>query len=146
MATLLIGCQGTWRELSFTRARPDPSALVGIWVPTTETLADMRDVGGYPISKHELRLQADGQFSMTNMPDWWREGFGRSSGTFESGAGKWELREEDGAVGPAWVIDLEFPQYGTSVHLVRQKDPYMIHVYIGDPDSGHAMLFERTAQ
>src|SRR5262249_14445569 len=80
-ALLLSGCINNgieWSEWSFTRTKPNPSDLVGIWAPTDATIKDMKEQGAYTISIHQLILRADGTFEMINMPDWWKDGFGGS--------------------------------------------------------------------
>ena len=129
-------------ELQFARQKPLETELVGTWVPTTQTLEDMRGNGGYSISTHELVLNADKTFAMKNMADWWATDFGESKKDFQSTAGRWTLSPADG--GRDWGIALIV---GTSeialVHVRNQVPPYLIHIGIGDPDNGHFMLFER---
>jgi hypothetical protein len=128
-------------ELQFTHQRPLKANLIGEWVPTPETVRDMQDNGGYVISKHELTLNADGTFSIINMPDWWKTPFGESLKGFESTSGKWEISQDTGG---DWVVDL---LVGTAIinspHLRNQSSPYLIHIGVGDPDNGHFMLFRQ---
>lgn len=147
LALLLSGCMNNgieWSELTFTRKKPNQAELIGTWVPTAATIKDLKDRGGYAISKHELILRADGSFSMVNMPDWWTDSFGQSKKGFESGSGKWQLYQ-DRDPWTVWAIELDFPKFTVpnAIHLRRQKPPYLIHITVGDPDSGHAMLFEK---
>jgi hypothetical protein len=142
---LLVGCYNPREiaeELQFAHQRPLEANLVGKWVPTPETLKDMRDNGEYVISIHELLLNSDGSFSMKNMPDWWRTDSGQPGKSFESAAGKWRISLATGD--SDWVIELVV---GTAiintVHVRNQRPPYLIHIGIGDPDNGHYMLFER---
>ena len=56
------GCMNNgieWSELSFTRNRPNQSDVLGTWVPTAATLKDLRERGGYVVSKHELILRTE---------------------------------------------------------------------------------------
>jgi hypothetical protein len=133
-----------WSELSFTRNMPDRADVIGTWVPTAATVKDLRQAGGYAVSKHELILRADGTFAMVNMPDWWASGFGQSGKRFESGSGSWKFYRDHNAW-TVWAIELDFPKFRVpnSLHLRRQKPPYLIQITIGDPDSGHYMLFEQ---
>lgn len=129
-------------EIHFARQKPLEADLVGRWVPTVQTLTDMRSYGGYAISTHELVLNADKTFSIKNMPDWWATDFGESKKGFQSASGKWALSSAAG--GRDWGIDLVVGTSGIGfVHIRNQKPPYMIHIGIGDPDNGHFMLFER---
>lgn len=83
----------------------------GTWVPTAATIKDLQQNGGYVIPKHELFLRADGKFAVLNMPDGWRDGFGQSKHTFESGSGKWQFDQDD-APWTVWAIKLDFAQRG----------------------------------
>ena len=148
VALLMSGCMNNgiqWSELTFTRHKPSLADVVGTWVPTAATLKDLRDQGSYTLSTHQLILRADGTFTMVNMPDWWSDGFGRSRKGFESGGGKWQFYQ-DRDPWTVWAIELDFPKgiVPNAVHLRRQKPPYLLHIQVGDPDSGHAMLFERA--
>lgn len=133
-------------ELSFTRAKPNPTDLIGTWVPTNATIADLKENGKYVISTHELTLKADGTFSMVNMPDWWRTNFGESKKGFDSGGGKWQLYA-DKDPWTVWAVELDFPKFTVpnAIHVTHQKSPYLLHIWVGDPDSGHAMLFEKKS-
>jgi hypothetical protein len=129
-------------ELRFARQRPLEADLAGKWVPTAQTLEDMRNTGGYAISTHELFLNADKTFFMRNMPDWWATDFGESKKGFKSASGRWTLLPATG--GGDWGIDLVVGTSGIGfLHVRNQKPPYLIHIGIGDPDNGHYMLFER---
>ena len=134
-----------WSELTFTRTRPIDKDLVGTWTPTAETIQDMKRSGGYAISKHELTLSANAAFSMLNMPDWWRDAFGKSHRQFESGRGTWRI-EEANNVYTIYVVNLVFPTHSMRVNLSGQRPPYVMHITLGDPDSGHYMLFEKGEQ
>jgi hypothetical protein len=130
-------------ELHFARQKPNEADLIGKWVPTAQTLKDMRANGRYAISTHELLLNPDKSFSMKNMPDWWATSGGESKGSFQSASGKWALLSKDTS-DHDWGIDLVV---GTAeigfVHVRNQGPPYLLHIGIGDPDNGHFMLFER---
>ncbi len=129
-------------EIQFARQKPLEADLVGKWVPTAHTLTDMRSNGGYAISSHELVLNADKSFSMKNMPDWWATDSGESKRGFQSVSGRWALSPSTG--GGDWGVDLLVGNSGIGfVHIRNQRPPYMIHIGVGDPDSGHFMLFER---
>ena len=130
-------------EMQFARQKPNESDLLGTWVPTPNTIKDMRANGGYAISTHELVLKPDGTFSMKNMPDWWATDFGDSKRGFQSVSGKWSLTAAAG--GHDWCVDLVVGTSGIGfLHVRNQKPPYLLHVGIGDPDVGHWMLFERA--
>ena len=133
-----------WSELDFTRSKPDEEDLIGTWTATKGTIRDIKDRGGYSQSDPKLILSADGTCTVTDMPDWWRGGFGESHKQFESGSGKWNI-EKDENVWKIYVLALKLPAGHQAVHLARQKPPYQLHITLGDPDSGNYMLFEREA-
>jgi hypothetical protein len=133
-----------WKEINFTRTKPEIKDIIGTWNPTADTLKDIRQRGHYPEAKQELILKADGTFSMINMPDWWGNGFGKSNKTFESGEGKWHLAKRKN-IWDIWAIELEFPAEITSVNLYRQKAPYLIFIRVGDPNDGYAMFYHRVS-
>jgi hypothetical protein len=145
---VLSGCMNNgveWSELSFTRKKPNPADLIGTWVPTEQTIKDLRKDGNYTISRHELIFRAEGAFTMVNMPDWWSNGFGNSNRGFESGSGTWKLFQ-DHDPWTVWAIELDFPTSSVpnAVHLQRQKPPYLLHISVGDSDSGRYMLYQRA--
>lgn len=122
---------------------PNKDELVGVWIPDEATLEDIRTRGKYnPTVSTKLMLRADGSFEMENMPDWWKNGFGESSGGFESNSGAWKL---SGAGGACWRIDLKVSNVGTSVGLLEHRfggqPRYVIAIILGDPDSGEKMIF-----
>ena len=128
-------------ELEFTRHPPIKADLIGAWTPTPSSIKEMRERGKYEISRHELNLHADGSFSMTNMPDWWQDPRGESGRGFKSGLGTWGIYNDHGD----WVVTLDFADhFRAMVHLRHQKPPYLMHVMLGDPDTGHAMLLEKV--
>jgi hypothetical protein len=57
--------------------------------------------------------------------------------------GKWQFHQDRNPT--VWGIELDFPTFvvPNAIRLQRQEPPYLIHINVGDPDSGHYMLFER---
>jgi hypothetical protein len=145
---ILQSCHGVdLGELQFTRRQPSKADLIGKWVPTPKSLREMKERDGLTISKHELDLHADGSFSATNMSDWWGDFGGESRMILQSGLGAWDTWDiqsvNDGFT--VWVINLDFlNRHRVPLHLRRQNPPYLIYIYVGDPDSGGAILLERT--
>jgi len=144
-SVMLVSCGNPYSS-SYTRAKPREADLYGTWIPDTSTLKDLRDRGRYNLDKGipKLVLQSNGQFEMTNMPDWWRDSFGRSNMRLESDRGSWEIHEN----GPGtWGLSLDSSKFGINqmIFLRKQSPPYLIHFTIGDPDEGEAMVFVRTA-
>lgn len=142
-ATILFfvaGC-GVWQELHFTKNKPKESDLIGIYEPDAKTQKLITKDGGYASSNCQIKVEADGKIEFTNMPDWWHDGFGQSHGKLESTNGTWFLKKNDSNWQIVWetekTVDL-------GLHLLGEKPPYRIHLYVGDPDSQCFMIFERT--
>ena len=69
---------------------------------------------------------------------------GASSKGLLSGSGTWRLDKDENGFS-IWVINLDFMNHHReTVHLRRQTPPYVMHIFIGDPDSGGAVLLERA--
>jgi len=152
VASIIVFCCSCW-GISWWESHPIPlsfppttSDIVGIWVPTQLSLDDMKKEGGYTISTHTLTFKDDGTFEIINMPDWWLDGFGESHKGFYSGSGKWDISSSQGE----WVIELDFDNLtgypdGLNTDLsVQGHKPRYIYTYIGDPDSGKMMTYERS--
>jgi hypothetical protein len=133
-------CQWVLFEPGTTQREPTKDDVVGTWSPTDYSLQQMRDEGGYEISTHTLTFREDGTFEMTNMPDWWLD-FGESTGGFYSGSGTWELFH--------WTIELHFTSLPghtglvTNLYVGERESRYFVYDFIGDPDSGKVMKFEK---
>jgi hypothetical protein len=77
---------------------------------------------------------------------WWLN-FGHSSHGFYSGSGTWSVVKDFQG---HWVVEVRFtslPGYENglliSLRIGQSKASYYIYDFIGDPDSGHVMVFER---
>lgn len=146
LGILLVACGDPYSS-SYTTTRPNEGDLIGTWVPDKDAVKDMRDRGRYDIERAstKLILRSDGSFEMVDIPDWWREPFGRSHGRLQSDRGTWRLKEH--SPGGWWELGLDLPSWGgTAVALRRDKLPYLIHFTLGDPDNGDAMTFVRQSQ
>lgn len=154
LALCLAGCghDGNW--WAYTKSRPNPADLVGVYVPDQATLDLIAREGRYAQRPASITLGADGSLEITNIPDWWLTDFGHPMGGFDTGHGKWELYVHQ----RWWALDLDFPsteqfeslhhrptRFVTSFMLVGQRPPYKILIHVGDPDGGRVMLFEKAA-
>ena len=125
--------------------KPAEQDIVGIWQLTQGSLESMKEEG-YTISTHTLEFKADGTFRMTNLPDLvWH--FGTVGGKFESGSGNWSIEKD---INGDWCIELSFTELNgatenlrTEFYLYGKKPPYLIYDYIGDPDDGWILTYER---
>ena len=139
----------------FVSEEPKTAELVGRYFPTSGTMRFIREEGKYEIDENEitLLLKADGNFEMKNMPDWWHTDFGKSKGGEDSGEGSWRIVAHQ----EWWDVQLDFDsreQFSsdktesgliTSVPIVGDAPPYFLWFYVGDPDSGKVMVFERIS-
>lgn len=143
LTLLVASCGDAARYLDMTRAKPEQSDLVGVWVPDKATLEYVRSKGGYDTGlETRLILEGGGELKVVNMPDWWNDGFGISHGKLQSEEGAWRLYQSSGS--KAWEISMALPSGTKFMSLLGQKPPYSIFLYIGDPDSGEVMTFTRS--
>jgi hypothetical protein len=151
MVALGLSCSGIlWFDDHPFPLQPKPAAsdIEGQWAATQASLNDMQVNGGYAISTHTITFNTDGTFELLNMPDWCVVSFGKSNRGFLSGHGKWTIVAD----GDKWVIRLGFDHSsGNSavVGIPAQLDmsgwrPTQIFEFIGDPDEGHAMVYEKS--
>jgi hypothetical protein len=133
-----VGCHGVNpAELEFTRAEPARVDVVGKWIPTPDTLKETKR------SAVALVLRDDGSFSVVDLP-MSLEVPGVSRERVLSGSGIWRMQEEEDGF-RVWVIHLDFASHHRETfHLRHQRPPYLIHIYLDDPDTGDAMLLERV--
>ena len=139
---------------NFAMAQPRIEDLNGKYVPTKETLKDIVDEGRYEVEANHvfIRLLPNGNFDMQNMPDWWLTDYGQSQGCLIIGQGKWDLVEQRNR----WELKFDFLSEGhlclkkyssgltISVPIVGNSKPYALWFYVGHPDSGHTMIFQKT--
>ena len=150
---LLSGCPNPDTR-HFTKKKPKNEDLVGTYVPDAKTLRWIRQAGKYPEVENSVVLSADGSFQMINMPDCWTDPFGIPKGRFDSGIGEWQsVRLQEW-----WDLRLTFRSrkefasdphdsgWVTFVPVVGQTPPYRLWLYVGDPDGGQRMIFEKKPE
>ena len=125
--------------------KPDKKDLIGTWVIDGPTIEYMRIRGGYDVSQPTgLVLRDDDSFAMTNMPDWYRNGFGESGHCLLSLTGQWSL---DNANGGYWSVGLKAPEFAPRMDIreprYASQPRYILEIVIGDPDSGDVMRFTK---
>lgn len=141
-----INLTGVFSPYKLVSTRPEDTDIAGIWIADESTLNDMRTRGKYRETVvPKLIFHADGKFQMENMPDWWRDGFGRSTGGFQTGEGTWKLEQNR----CCWTIGLLLKSHNVSTDFGLREhrsggDPkFIIERMIGDPDSDDTMTFVR---
>jgi hypothetical protein len=138
----ITGCRGVNPvERDFSRGQPAKADVVGKWIPTIESLKQA-EASVFPTL--ELVLREDGSFSAVDLPTS-PEVEGASPKGLLSGSGVWHFdKDVDGFM--VWIIDLDFASHHReSVHLLHQKPPYLIHIWLGDPDSSSPLLLQRAS-
>jgi hypothetical protein len=105
---LVSGC-GDPYATDFTRGKPDPNEIPGLYAMTPSTLRMVRERMNYPAVDTMLVLRSDSTFELKNMPDCWAGLSGNPNGRFDNGKGTWSIRERTTA-GKInwWEIDLNF--------------------------------------
>jgi hypothetical protein len=150
VGVIASGCQYDPNAHLLTTVKPEVRNVVGRYVLKRAILdgSEGKRVEGLGCS---LVLAADGSFEATNLPPWsFRPSGARFSDTLTSGLGTWELATvasvDDGSeIKQAWGVQLtsEMAQF-QSPGLTGNTPPYGILITIGDPDSGHALIFEKV--
>lgn len=147
-ALLLVGCQYDPFAHEFTKAQPQESAVVGLYVPDRETTKHLRDT--LRVTVHHdasLIINADHTFVARELPNFWiGHTFDCVTGGIENWSGTWSVRRDQ----EWWAVYLHITSrngqptsYQLPAMLRRERPPYLLHLTIGDPDSGDAFAFER---
>jgi hypothetical protein len=122
----------------YTTEEPNKNDLVGTWTPDQATLEDMKKRGGYDITKVTmLVIKSDGSLEIINMPDWWEAPFGDSQGRMGSHSGSWSIYNDS----MCWTVAIKYSDRASFLNLIGNKPPYKMEIILGDPDSGHSMIF-----
>lgn len=138
---------------NFATVEPKIEDLNGKYVPTEETFRYIVNDGGYEVKESRvlIRLLPNGDFVMQDMPDWWLTDFGQPQGCLINGQGKWDVMQHQNW----WELSFEFvsesnlcvKKYSSgltiTVPIVGNDKPYALWFYVGDPDSGHIMTFQK---
>lgn len=91
-----------------------------------------------------LSLRSDGTFRMEAMPDMWRDPFGMSKSSVDSGTGTWQMSSHEDYVTLDFMFDRlnsDTRTFITPFNLGGHSRPYSIWCYIGDPDGGSKLCF-----
>lgn len=152
LLTMVCVFPGLARE-HFATSEPKMDDLNGKYVPTEETLKDIVNEGRYEVQANHVfvRLLPNGDFDMQSMPDWWLTDYGQSQGCLITGQGTWDVVKQQNR----WELRFYFPsgnglcvkKYSSgltiSVPIVGNNKPYSLQFYVGHPDNGHAMIFQK---
>lgn len=148
---LALGCQYDPHARLYTLEEPQKTNVVGHYTLTSQTVTG----GGLAALSGKVcavELRADGTFAATNIPPW-QSGFPKTNffNTLISASGTWRIASvgsvDDGRkpLKTHWGVELESPTLRPHpVGLTGSKPPYGLIYTLGDPDSGEAMILERT--
>ena len=146
---LLAGCQYNPFAHEFTTRRPLDESVVGVYRPdheSNERLRSALDVELDPDCK--LILNSDKTFVARELPRFWiLRSTGRPSDT-DVWKGTWTLAQ----VQNWWAVRLHIESlngepmsFVVPAMLRGDAPPYLVHLTIGDPDSGDALAFQRES-
>ncbi|MGI8668400.1 MAG: hypothetical protein ACR2J3_00980 [Aridibacter sp.] len=90
----------------------------------------------------KIILKENGKVEIKDLPDWWRNSFGKSNKNFESLTGKWKLNNYKGG---CYNILLNLTSvrttFGIQEYKFGNKNDYIITIVLGDPDFGDSLVF-----
>lgn len=146
--SVLIGCYNRDTDY-YPTDKPDPANIIGTYRLSEESAKAVKDAG-YSQIDGKIEILPDGKFSMSKIPDWWNK-FGKSLGGYDSGQGKWELKKQQSW----WCLFVDFESrrdfhskpdesgFVTTMTISGKRPPYYLLLYVGDPDNGNVMVYER---
>ena len=124
---------------------PSDAELVGLWVSQNCFGEAERYETNIPPRSCSWRLDRDGTFTMTDVPEW--SSLGDWNPHANSGTGTWAIGMDPQRY--FWVVDLQFMQLnGTgddstrTLLVVDEGSRFHLAVFVGDADAGFTMIFE----
>ena len=147
VAVLLTGCEYDPFAHEYTTVKPAENRLVGRYLPDDETRGRLRSTLQLQVDPRcELVLNADHTFSAKNIPRCWFPPVGNDClpGVTDV-SGDWSL----GRRGSWWSVNLNahlqpggvMKTWNVPASVRGDHPPYVLHLTIGDPDSGDALAF-----
>jgi hypothetical protein len=131
--------------------RPSVPELAGRYSLTEASQHFLLNDKGYStIPESLIDLRPDMVLEIRNLPDCARDGFGRSTGGFLSGAGTWKLEKAFLGYGLTVTVEkggtLGAGVYaGPWIQLRGASPPHDLEITVGDPDSGETLRYARRA-
>ena len=126
--------------------KPTQMEMVGIW-EVDKFSYELNEEKGYEKMKIELNLMENGNFEITNLPNYINV-FDETKELFVNTRGTWKIGKD--FKGERWVLNMSFDKsslyesgISTSYDLYLQDDGIIIWNYIGDPDSGERFLYKK---
>lgn len=142
---LLSGCQYDPYAYEYTSRQPNQESVIGRYVPDDESKQRLRTRFGIELSPDcEFVLNDNQTFVARSLPHCWYQTFECGPGP-ESWSGTWAVEKDQ----EWWAVGLHVNSrngvptgYYMSATLRREAPPYLLHLTIGDPDSGDALAFQ----
>lgn len=117
--------------------------LIGEWKPTEESLDFLKKENeNYAGLEIKLILSADNKFVLKNIPDCFRDNFGKCKGGYHSLNGKWKILVRNDSVKDLALYD-ESLNTTFAIPLSKKQGKLQIIFVFGDPDSGRAIYFTK---
>jgi hypothetical protein len=143
-ATVLAvsSCQFDPYTSDYATTQPNPTALIGSWYPTPETVEKLSK-SAYSALRPRIDVLKDGSIRLADIPDTWTSPFGEGKGKSEQFAGRWKLtRHQD----RWWGLELSNGSWGCygCLMVLRNEPPHVLVLRYGDPDLGWGYEFQRA--
>jgi hypothetical protein len=151
ISLLMQGCQYDPHAHLYTTEKPQSEDIAGHYMLASQTVT--RDgLSVLHCKPCEIELRPDGTFTATSVPPWELGSPGTNFfSTLLSGSGTWRIDSVGGVDDGSRPIKTHWGVYLDShkakmqpVGLMGHKPPYGLIFTFGDPDSGDAMILERT--
>lgn len=153
LAAALAACQYDPYTAIYTTKEPKPADVAGEYVLDEFSEGLVADAG-YEKRATSIRLDADGTFTFTDLPDWW-DAFGTPVHGFDSGRGTWTVERKQGKwwqvrahireTTPTSTFRCPAGGYGSEWVLADEEPRFRLVLTLGDPDEGRAMIFGRKS-
>lgn len=140
MLSFLSGCGGDPYAGYYAKTKPNQQQFVGEWTLKAGS------PGSSQSKPTKLTLRADGSFAAVNYPAQALGSLGGGASLID-GEGTWGIGPHQSfwVIGVHWVkLGTNQVDYGDMLPILNDTPPHVLHHIIGDPDSGHALVFEKT--
>jgi hypothetical protein len=134
ISLIVICCSGDPYFNQYTKTRPEPRQLAGIWRGSNDRYKDI-----------EVMLAEDGSFLVKSYP-LAAVILGSDPLSKVNGQGTWAVEQHQSF----WIVRLNFNvvgtiarNVGTMVNVLNSRPPYILHVGLEDPDLGKVIELKK---
>ena len=127
------------------RQKPSEQDIVGHWELTEGSVQYLRDEEPVTVMP-TLDFRANKTFAMKGLPDLVCN-CGESQGSYLSGSGTWSIEKD---INGDWVVrtfflesDIGKTNFRSDFDLYGREGPYFLNGWLGDPDEGQIISFEK---